>query len=253
MVTWLIQPTKIEQDKIDSLIAMLEQAEIEYHLIYPLQGKILLADKSEFVFEGNKEYFVCGSYPLTRYAHAQRPDSVFSLEQYDFQDFWDIFGKENFVNHDAIICNANQINWDKQEEYFVRPLEDTKAFNGGIYNKHTLKYDGLVVSATLKHVSREYRFFIIDDKIVSASLYKVNGSLEESPIIDPQATCFVEEMKSKFTQAGYVLDVALIDDEFKIMELNCLNAAGFYQINLYKLIMAVQDHYENKKTLKMNI
>lgn len=253
MIKWLIQPTKVEEDKIIYLMDLLTKGDIPFEIVYPLKGKILTSDKQEFRFRDDENYFICGSYPLTRYAHAKRPDSVFSLDDYKFEDLMTVFGKENFVNPDSQTIHTKDIDWNKHEEYFVRPFDDTKSFNGGIYNFNTLKYDGQVIIAPLKHISREYRFFIVDGQIVTGSLYKVNGSLEESDVIDTGALKFAEKMIEKFKIPGYVIDIAKIDDEYKIMELNCLNASGFYKINLYKLILAIEDYYDNTTKLKMKM
>lgn len=253
MPKWLIQPVKIEAEKIINLINLLDRGAIAYDIVYPLEGKILNPDKTEYVFDVNENYFVCGSYSLTRYVHAIKPEAVFTLEDYKFDDLMNIFGKDNFVNPGATVIHTKNIDWKSNDEYFVRPLDDTKSFNGGIYNAYMLKYEGEVVIASLKHISREYRFFVIDGKIVTSSLYKVNGQLEESEIIDSNAQAFAQEMIEKFSHPGFVIDIATVNNEYKIMELNCLNAAGFYKINLYKLIMAVEDHYENKKGRSLKI
>lgn len=249
MVKWLIQPVKVEAGKIEQLISLLEKADIEYDIVYPLNGKILKNNKEDYVFEPGKKYFVCGSYPLTRYAHEKIPGSVFSLENYNFEDFMNIFGSENFVNSNCKVVQSKEIDWI-EEEYFVRPVDDTKAFNGGIYNKNNLKYDGEVIVANLKHIRREYRFFVIDGQIVGKSLYKVNGSLEESEIVDPGAENFALEMIKKFNEPGFVIDIADVDETYKIMELNCFNASGFYAINLYKLVVAVYDFYNKNSNFE---
>lgn len=252
MTTWLIQPVKIEKEKMDYLMNLLERVGIDYEIVYPLNGKILYADKTEFVFKDKTQYVVCGSYPLTRLVYEKCPSAVFSLENYSFEKLWSIFGKENFVNDDALSCHTTQIDWNKQEEYFVRPLEDTKSFNGGIYNKNTLVFEGDVIISSLKHIAREYRFFIINNEIITASLYKTNGSLDESSVIDIQATEFVQKMMTQFAHPGFVIDVALTDKGYKIMELNCLNAAGFYQIDIGKLVMAIEDYYSLNRTTSKN-
>lgn len=249
---WLIQPVKVEAEKIKNLIEMLDIAEIGYDIVYPFNGDVLNPDKTKYVYDDNETYFVCGSYPLTRNVFKDRKEAVFSLDNYNFEDLMNIFGKNNFVNHDAIVVNAKNIDW-KEEEYFVRPLNDDKSFNGGIYNQNTLKYEGEVIVAPLKHISKEHRFFVIDRQIIGASLYKINGSLATSNIVDEKVVSFAKEMIEKFDFSGYVIDIATVNDEQKIMELNCLNAAGFYDINLYNFINAVTDYYEktSKPKLKM--
>lgn len=100
-----------------------------------------------------------------------------------------------------------------------------------------------VIIAAVKKINKEHRFFIVDGKIATASLYKINGSISTSDVIDEGAKIFVENMIKKFDFPGFVIDVATIGNEYKIVELNCLNASGFYEINLYKLIDSVERYY----------
>jgi len=45
--------------------------------------------------------------------------------------------------------------------------------------------------------------------------------------------------------SGYVIDLALTDDEDdgynKIIEYNCCNCAGFYEIDIQKWVMAIEN------------
>ncbi|NCQ52156.1 ATP-grasp domain-containing protein [archaeon] len=176
---WLIQPVKIEQQKIEELMHLITIAGINYDIVYPFEGQVLNPDKTPYVYDENETYFVCGSYPLTRNVYQYRKESVFSLEDYTFKDIMNIFESHNFVNCDAQIINSKDMKWE-DEEYFIRPANDDKSFNGGIYNSNTFNYEGQIVVAKLKHISKEHRFFIIDGEIVTASLYKINGELSTS-------------------------------------------------------------------------
>ena len=239
---WLIQPVKVEKEKMEELMDMLEKADIPFDIVYPIKGEILTPEKTPYIFNDKETYFVCGSYPLTRYVHKIRPEAVFSLENYSFDNLMEIFGKENFVNYDAKVLDSKDLIWN-EEEYFIRPLNDDKAFNGGIYNSNTFQYEGDIVVAKLKSISQEHRFFVINGEIITGSRYKVAGSFSSSPIIDDGALSFAKKMIEKFKEPGFVIDIATINNEYKIMELNCFNASGFYDINLYKYIVAVENYY----------
>lgn len=240
---WLIQPTKVEEEKIKELINILEKAGIDYDLVYPFENKVVKQDKTLYHYDNDEKYFVCGSYSLTRNVYKERKEAVFSLDKYKFDDFITIFGSENFVNHDAKIVNYNKIIWE-DDVYFIRPVNDDKSFNGGVYSKNdVINCHEDVIIATVKKINKEHRFFIVDGKIATASLYKVNGSISTSDVIDEGAKIFVENMIKKFDFPGFVIDVATIGNEYKIVELNCLNASGFYEINLYKLIDSVERYY----------
>lgn len=242
---WLIQKTKIEHEKIIELIDILEKAGIDYDIVYPFEDKVIMQNKKKYIYDNKEKYFVCGSYSLVRNVKKSRPDAVFSLDEYKFNDFINIFGKNNFVNTDAKIINYNDILWN-EEKYFIRPLNDDKSFNGGTYTKNDIiEYNGDVVIAKVKHINKEHRFFIINGKISSASLYKINGEISTSSVIDEGAILFVEKMIKKFDFPCFVIDIATIENEYKIVELNCINASGFYDINLYRLINSVLEYYDN--------
>lgn len=247
---WLIQPTKVEESQCKTLMELLKIADISYDIVYPLNGEVLNPDKTPYVYDKNETYFVCGSYPLTRNVFKDRKEAVFSLEDYSFEDWYNIFGKENMVNSNPQIVLAKDIKWT-DEEMFVRPLLDTKSFNGGIYNQNTLKFDGVCVVAPIKTIAKEFRFFVIDGNIVGASQYKLNGELYSSSLVDEPAKEFASEMIKRFQFDGYVIDIAQVDNSYKIVELNCLNASGFYEINLTSLINAVTSFYEKENRYGM--
>ncbi len=43
-----------------------------------------------------------------------------------------------------------------------------------------------------------------------------------------------------------VMDVALVDDEYKVIEFNCFNSSGFYKNDINKIVMAVTNQLRNK-------
>lgn len=47
----------------------------------------------------------------------------------------------------------------------------------------------------------------------------------------------------KLYQPGraFVIDVALTDDGLKIVELNCINCSGFYEADIQKIIMSLNN------------
>lgn len=247
---WLIQPLKIEIDKIQSILRILDIAKIDYDIVYPYKGEVLTYDKKPYIFKENEQYFVMGSYPLTRNVYKLFPNSVFSLEDYSFEAWFKIFEKKNMLNENAQIVKASDIDWNS-EELFVRPLNDTKDFNGGIYNKNTLKYEGMCVVASIQPIDKEFRFFVLGGKIITASQYKINGQLAASSIVDKGAEIFAQNMVEKFNFPGYVIDIADTKNGYKIVELNCLNAAGLYEIDLYKLVQAVRDFYMKGNAKKL--
>lgn len=239
---WLIKPTLLEQNKIQSVIRMLEISDIPYDIVHTLDGVMYNSDKEVYELDLSQQHFVCGSYQLAKAFHKLQPSATFLLDNYNFKDWYKIFGKENMLNPEVQFTNTKNINWIN-EEMFVRPLEDTKSFNGGIYNSNSILPDVQCIVAPLKQIQKEFRFFVLNGEIIGESQYKMNGELFPSSIIDNQAKEFAKTMIQKFPFPGYVIDIALTNNQCNIVELNCFNASGFYVINLYKFIEKITTYY----------
>jgi hypothetical protein len=44
---------------------------------------------------------------------------------------------------------------------------------------------------------------------------------------------------------AFVMDICLTPDGWKIVEINCVNCSGFYRGDLQKLVMALEDLYND--------
>lgn len=64
--------------------------------------------------------------------------------------------------------------------------------------------------------------------------------------MDSNTRSFAQQMIDIWCPSrGFVIDVALTDDGYKMVEINGLNSAGFYAIDVQKLIEAIEGmHYE---------
>ena len=102
---------------------------------------------------------------------------------------------------------------------------------------------GSVVIAEPKKINNEFRFFIIDSKIVSYSQYKSDEEQQINLLPDARAIKFVEKMIERFPEKIFVIDIGLINGDYKIIELNCLNSAEFYNINIANFVQSIEKHY----------
>jgi hypothetical protein len=150
--------------------------------------------------------------------------------------------------------------WDR---FFIRPTEDTKSFNGQIIDRQafiswqrkvidlretytTLDENTPVVVSELKQIYREARFFVVDGQVITGSTYKIGSRVCPSPEVPPTMWEYAQRMAGKWGPArAYVIDLALTDDADdgynKIIEYNCCNCAGFYEIDVQKWIMAIEN------------
>jgi hypothetical protein len=168
------------------------------------------------------------------------------------------------LNHDSIVCKFSEVTntWDT---LFIRPCEDTKSFNGTVFDYAdfsewrnrvinlgetygSLNADTMVAYSSPKNISKEFRFFVVDGKIVGQSQYgkRYGRALNQTNyqyVVDDGAIEFVQKMIDIWQPAqGFVIDIAdLQNDEYKIIEINNLNSSGFYAIDLQKFVMAIEN------------
>jgi hypothetical protein len=58
---------------------------------------------------------------------------------------------------------------------------------------------------------------------------------------------FAQSMVDKFQVAeGFVIDICLSEGQLKVVEVNNINSAGFYDCNMFKLLSAIENHFNEK-------
>ena len=143
------------------------------------------------------------------------------------------------------------------DEVFIKPGPDGKFFNAGVVQGMTLRehldktqilsnlYERIgtfdVVIAPIKKTIFEWRFYIINGRIATASQYFAHGSVKHDKYVPQEAYEIAELFRKKYQphEKNYVMDIALTDKkEYKIVEFNCINCSGLYHCDIDKYIDA---------------
>ena len=142
------------------------------------------------------------------------------------------------------------------QPWFVRPDNDGKAFSGRVetfaelqawsdrvchLDLPDLSPNTPVWVAAPKVLQKEWRLFVVDDVVVSASRYMEAGRLRESATDLPSGMLkFAQARIAEYRLADvYALDIAQVADGYKLIECNCFNGTGFYQHDIPTIIRAV--------------
>jgi len=188
---------------------------------------------------------------------------VFDLEPFDFTKQKEYWGAE-MLNYDSVVLPFEPVTFN-QNLMFVRPICDSKAFAGTVFEKEEFEiwqakvvadagYDGssltkdtLVQPVAPKKIYAEHRFWIVKGQIVTASQYKVGQHVIYSAEVDER---FYEYVRLRIDEwsphEAFVIDVCDTPDGIKIVEINTLNSCGFYKANIPKLVMALQEAFSEK-------
>lgn len=138
---------------------------------------------------------------------------------------------------------------------FIRPNSGTKTFAGVVLDLNkdldldikTIDENSSVMPETMCLVTTavelegEFRFVIADGKVVAGSEYRWDGKLDVRRDWPQSCWDLAEKVAQHEWQVdiAYTCDVALVNEEARIVELNGFSCAGMYACDLTKVVEAV--------------
>jgi len=271
---YIVQENLFREEGHAKLINCLEKFDLPYELVntrpFIKEGdEIELSDGTikkiyeEVEFETDrKDVFVFGSLKLARLSkkYGWNPGALIT-ENHDYEVYSKQY-KENLLNYDSKIVKFNDdFEW-KYDQYFIRPTLDSKVFTGKVFGKDewlefrerkltdghvtTLTENTLIQVATPKNITQEVRCWVIDGKIVTQSTYRRGSFLVYDNIVDTDAIEFAQKMVDIFQLAKtFIIDVCLTENGWKIVECGSTSCAGFYDADMQKIVMGIEDSYKN--------
>ena len=261
---WIVQNNLHREHGHIQLIDFLTKMDIPFTevKVVPFSYDLPLEERMEPFVNPPNPVMISGSVAL---AHAAKtagwiPGS-FHNENHDYQVWKQHYGN-HLLNADAIVCRFSEV-IDTWDEFFIRPCGDTKSFSGLCLDweefklwKHkildlkeyytTVDENTMVMYGPIKQIYREARFFIVDGKVVTYSTYKIGSSIIHVQETPPTMIEYAERMVDIWQPArAFVIDIALTDDADdgynKIIEINGINCSGFYEIDIQKFVMAIEE------------
>ncbi len=156
---------------------------------------------------------------------------------------------------------------DNGKDWFIRPVDDSKEVAGNVESerdiilmaervlaldedeipKGSLRHDTQLMLTEPVRILQEWRLWVVDGQVVTYSLYKEGARVIYRHEIDDAALLFAQhliDINPDYSQA-YVIDICRTKDGLKMLETNCINASGFYEADLVKLVEAINTMKHN--------
>lgn len=253
---WLLQ----EFEDTQKLAAALDRLGIGYswHKVVPFVGDLL----PEPEIEDPDAVVMFGAYTLWRYAAANGFwPGVFKLSPYVREDAW----RPYLLNGaDATFLTLREVPGQlagDDRHWFLRPVDDSNETPGAVRTsaeivemanqvlaldeaeipKGSLGHDTELMLTMPARILKEWRLWVVDGEVVAHSLYKEGARVVYRPEIDDDALVFARRMVAAnpgYSRA-YVIDICRTEAGLKLLETNCINAAGFYAADLMPLAAAI--------------
>jgi len=262
---WVIQNNLWNEQQFTYFVECLDHASIPYSIVKVIPFADEIADENNEVDENwsppkDVPIYVCGGTTLVKIAKKKGwTPGVFINNNFDMYIHQINWG-EHMLNYDNIFAKFGDLSKPSYEPFFIRPIHDDKSFAGHIssweqfkiWQKKVIKlrdtYTSLdenteILVSSVKEIYKEYRFFIVNQKIAASSLYKLgNKVVARNDFIDDDLRYFVHKRIWEYCpDRAFVLDVADTPNGYKIIEVNCINSSGFYACDVNALIESIEN------------
>lgn len=255
----IVQHQLSTEREFDRLLDALKSAQVTYSIVkvVPFAHEIMPD------INPDGEVMVWGAHTICKVAKKKGWNpGAFINDNFDMRILSEQY-KENMLNSDAIFCTFEKIP-EFEGRRFIRPVHDTKCFTGDVIHSeemnrwkesvlsaesYVLDADTPVMLASVKELSCEARFFIVDGIVVTGSTYRMFGNQVRNRIdsgnpIGTQLLHFAKQMINWwYPDRAFVIDIALTEAGPKVIEINCLNASGLYDCDIFAIVNALEKRH----------
>jgi hypothetical protein len=138
-------------------------------------------------------------------------------------------------------------------ELFIRPDSNMKPFRAGVFNLQVLNTmqslgselrrdeTTLVLVSKKRSITKEWRFFVYKDEIITGSLYLVGEERIDERIKGGYLVSYLTEVLKQvnwYPELLYTVDICESEGELYILELGSFSCAGEYGCDLSLIVEA---------------
>ncbi len=259
---WVIQSNYVQETQLRPFVEALNELKIPFYDvgIIPFCDEFItpLPDLPENLSTNLIPY---GSTSLMRIAIQRGWIGLFFDKETFRADVWNE-NRKDMLNKDSFYMTvAEAQRWasglPEDSEWFIRPIEDLKAFSGTLTNakeiarftgtasgNFSFKPDLMCAISPPQEIKAEWRFFIVNGEVITGSSYRLHGErlvqrVEAGPVLDTAN----KMAKDWLPHPCCVMDVADTEHGMKVVEFNCLNASGIYYHDVKKLVERVTNFF----------
>jgi len=188
----------------------------------------------------------------------------YDKEKYNVSNYTNYIG-EDFLNHDFVIlplgmlANASEITvaivsglFSHSNDYFIKPNSGFKQFTGDCVpfgeigdfcrdlKQLCVSNETLCIVSSGKKITGEWRFWIIDNEVITYSYY---DWADYNEVIEPPKNVkeMAEKLKASFGDLKcFTLDLCEFNGKAKVVEINNVYTSGTYNCDLKKLLTSAR-------------
>lgn len=171
----------------------------------------------------------------------------------------DMLNGEIFLTAKEVVDKMNREPATK--EWFIRPSLDMKHFTGTVMpSKEILDWftdamlcdssgsykiddDLCIVLAEPKTIQAEWRWFIVNGRVISGSMYRAHGQMKKEKVTETEVIKEAQSFADGWLPSPCcVMDLALVNDKLSVIEFNCINSSGFYDNDVNQIAKSLFEY-----------
>lgn len=265
---WVIQGNLIHENDTGQMQQACKKIGIEYEMVQviPFSGDLPVFTEDE----KTNIYYGGTTFMYNLYQQKNKPVGLFFDEdKFSIENYLNHWG-EHMLNHGAKITTLKEFSaetHDAESIWFIRPDADSKSFNGQTMTFEEIKnwattfqkFENVNLDENTKivvgepwNIKKEWRLYVVDGKIVTASMYRQDFRTKKTREDMPEEMLrFAEARISEYQPAGcFAMDIALCGDAYYIIECGCINSVGFYACEIDKFVEAISNYVLKLETVQ---
>lgn len=133
------------------------------------------------------------------------------------------------------------------QEFFFRPNEGDKRFTGTISTRsqiiNEIRDNEIIIKADKKNIGREYRFLVVDRKVVDGCKYNDGYSINKVGVAKEYLEAVLKDKNLFLPDRAFTADIGENLDirELGVIELNSFSCANLYSMNMDKVVPAINE------------
>lgn len=260
MVRWIIQQN-IAENELDKILSACKINNIEYELVYVIpfdtQMPTFTIDDKINIYYGSISF-------INNVYKKYNPIGIFYNNNFSIENYINKWGSY-MLSSDAIVTSFNEFSLMQHSDdslWFIRPDADNKAFAGEVYTFDKIKNwknsmiqcenieldeNTKIIVSEPYNITKEWRNYIVNGKVVTSSLYRKNFKLNKSNTDIPiDMVSFVEDRCKEYMPHDiFAMDIALCGGEYYIIECGGINSVGLYASDVDILVKEISNYINN--------
>lgn len=244
---WILQSNLFNESAFASLIEQLERQGQSFDVTAISKGEML-----DPIREPAGPIIALGAIAMGKIAQARGWIPGRFDDNLDYETLATRYGSL-MLNHGARFAKLSDAHLTAPDgPFFIRPCLDSKLFSGMLLGSHNdlkslvakvpehLRGERVAIAAPCHDIKAEYRFFVIDGAPITGCLYKLGQSVLYSDRIDQSVWDFARMASKHYSpNRAYALDLAESNQGLHVLEINAINSAGFYALDMGKFVHAI--------------